>query len=255
MQQHPTLKTLIEQLSHPDRSERAKAALRLAAIDEAGVLDALLDAMRTETDTFVREDITWSLVRIGAAAVEPLIELLKHADPVVRHHAAHTLGKIADARALSALLATLQDPAPLVAGKAMFAISQIDDARAVPVLIESLGHESSEVRTALMKALEHFDAASLTPLIAALQSPRWQTREHAADILGVLEEVGDAAIEPLIATLNDPQWEVRFAVVNALSRLASAEIQRLKIRKALATVQQDENLRVRLLAIETLRGL
>src|SRR5690349_5854038 len=94
-----TLQTLTEALHHPDKSVRGKAAVSIGNLGDSEALNVLLDTMGKESDLFVREDITWALVRMGDPAVQPLIEYLGDENPEARHHAAHTLGKIADARA------------------------------------------------------------------------------------------------------------------------------------------------------------
>ena len=71
-----TTTTLIEELHHPDKNVRGKAALSLGKLGDIALLDTLLHALGTEPDLYVREDITWALVRIGGEALEPLIDLL-----------------------------------------------------------------------------------------------------------------------------------------------------------------------------------
>ena len=82
------LNTLREQLRHPDNNLRSQAALRLGKLDDADALKLLIDALRTEPSLYVREDITWAIVRKGDAAVLPLIDLLRDPSPAARHHAA-----------------------------------------------------------------------------------------------------------------------------------------------------------------------
>lgn len=56
---------------------------------------------------------TFSLSRIGSAAVEPLIETMhEDADPDARYGAARTLGMIGDAKAIPFLIKALSDPDP-----------------------------------------------------------------------------------------------------------------------------------------------
>src|SRR5215207_3647689 len=99
--------SLIEQLYDANVNVRSQAILALGEMRHAESVDVLLHVLATETDLSVLEDTTWALVRMGDAAVIPLIDLLKHAKPTVRHNAAHTLGKIKDVRAVDALLKTL----------------------------------------------------------------------------------------------------------------------------------------------------
>src|ERR1700730_4677749 len=103
------LNTQIERLEHADHNVRGRAALTLRTLGDAGAVDALLRALCTEPNLFVRENITAALVRLGDAALSPLIHLLGDASPAVRHDAAHALSKIGDARAVDALIGTLKD--------------------------------------------------------------------------------------------------------------------------------------------------
>src|SRR5690606_28987247 len=94
------VKIMLEQLVHPDKNLRGPAALALGGASVADALDGLLARVGHEPDFYVREDITWALVRMGDQAIAPLIALLADENAAVRHHAAHTLGKINDGRAV-----------------------------------------------------------------------------------------------------------------------------------------------------------
>ena len=68
-----TLHTLTVQLHHADASTRSRAALDLGQLGDARGLDALLNALATEPELLVREDITWALARFGLSALPPLL--------------------------------------------------------------------------------------------------------------------------------------------------------------------------------------
>lgn len=235
-----TLNTLINELHHPDKNVRGKAALSLGKLGDVAVLDSLLMALGSETDLYVREDITWALVRLGGEAIEPLIDLLYNTNPSVRHNAAHVLSKIADARSVEALIQALHDTDATVVAKSAFGLGQIGDARAIPALVRLVGHENREVQTTLMTVLERFGAAAVQPLIEVMTDKRWQVREQAADILG---QIGDEqALPVLIEALKDEAWQVRFAAVTALGHIGGAEA-----RAALQALPDDANERVQTL--------
>lgn len=244
-----TLHVYIDQLNHPDRNVRSNVALSLGRLGEREALDALLTALCHEPDVLVREDITWALVRFGVRAVQPLIDLLRHPDAPVRHHAAHVLGKIRDTRAVDALAAVLTDESPMVIQKAAFSLNQIGDERVIPALVAVLGHPDSEVRTALMKVLENFGAAAVPDVLTALVHPKWQVREQAIDILG---QIGERETLPdAINLLTDEHWEVRFSAVNAVAHLGN----KISITAALTPMLNDEDARVQNLASEVLARL
>ena len=148
------LSLLVAQLRHQDREVRTAAALSLGKAADASAVEALVQALAAEPDFFIREYITWSLVRLGDAAVLPLMDLLDHERPVARHSAAHTLSKMGDARARDALIDALQDDHAGVVAKAASALGKIGDAQAIPALIGLLGHEDRELQATLVAVLE-----------------------------------------------------------------------------------------------------
>lgn len=232
-----TLQTLIEALHHPDKNVRGKAAVSIGNLGDAEGLKVLLQTFGMETDLYVREDITWALVRVGDAAVMPLIELLKDENATARHHAAHTLGKIADARATEPLTRALEDADAMVVAKAAFALSQIGDTGAIPALIGLLGHEHREVQTAVNQVFETFGEASIQLLIQAMAQEKWQAREQAADILGMIGSKD--AVPVLIEALKDRQWQVRFAAVTALGAIGGSSA-----KQAVQEMEHDPDPRV-----------
>ncbi len=243
---NPIPQDLLEQLRHPDKSERSDAVFQLDRMDNPDKLAILIQALRTEPDLFVREDITFALMHMGDLAVPALIALLQDEDAGVRHHVAHVLGKIGHPDAADALIRTLQDTAPHVAAKSAFALGQIGDAKAIPALVNLLGHENREVQTALINVLEEFGAEAVPALLVALEHERWRVREHAADALGV---IGDSvAVPALIHALQDAHWQVRFAAVTALHYLGDRAA-----RPALQQLQNDPESRVSSLVATILR--
>jgi HEAT repeat protein len=243
-----TLNTLLEELHHFDRDVRSRAAISLGNLGDANTLDALLEAICAEPDFFVREDLTWALVRMGEVAIQPLIDLLQADSPSTRHQAAHVLGKIGDVRATEALINALQDSNPEVVSKAAFTLGQFGDVRAIPALVNILNHESREVQETLVSVLENFGAASIPYLVAAIKSENPQTRELVADILGLLH--AKEAINPLIEMLNDEYWQVRFAVVNALGHIGGAQA-----KEVIQLMHGDSEVRVRELVPKMLKRI
>lgn len=236
-----TLQTLIESLHHLDRSAQSEAALALGKLGDLDAVDALIQALCTDTDLLVREDITWALVRLREGSFAPVLALLKDSSAAVRHNAAHVLGKMADPRAVDGLINALGDTDDAVVLKAAFALSQIRDESAIPALVRILGHKNTEVQSMLTQVLEGFSPASIEPLVEALNDARWQVREHAADALGAIG--AKETIPALTALLRDENWEVRFAAVTALGNIGGA-----KAKLALCQMPQDTNVRVQTLA-------
>jgi HEAT repeat protein len=213
---------LLQQIKHPNLSERSKAVLALCADDypSGDVLDVLLQALRDETDILVREDISFALMNLGDNAIDALVDLLQDDDPNVRHHAAHTLGKIGNPIVIDDLVGVLHDESDTVVHKAVYALGQIGDVRAVSGLVKILGHPNADVQTNLVKALTYFGASSIPYITGYLKADDWAVREQAVDILG---QIQDQSVIPLLKqSLADPDWRVRLSAVNAIGNYGVA---------------------------------
>lgn len=239
----------LEQLRDTDASARRAAAAALGEARETRALPALLQALHSEPDLYVRETITWALVRLGEPALQPLADALRHERAQVRQDAAHALGKLGDSRALNALISILGDSEVRVVIKSVQALGQIGDSAAASALIPLLGHIHAELRATLSTALGQLRQTALPLLIQAMRDERPAVREHAAEALGLIGgaaanvEADAAAETALIAASNDSHAEVRLVAAMALSEMASPAA-----RVALRALSADPDARVRAIA-------
>ncbi|MCU0481615.1 MAG: HEAT repeat domain-containing protein [Anaerolineae bacterium] len=232
-----TLETLTQQLKHHDHHTRSQVISALIQLDDARKYDVLVDALQTETDVFITEDIIWALVQHKDEAIGRVIGLLAHTDPTVRQRAVHTLGKMGDARAVEALIPVLHDADKKVVLKCIFVLGQIGDIRAIPALVGMLGSDDVDIEGELIQILNQFGVSALPHLTDATTHPDWRVREQAISILG---EIGDlSAVPSVITTLNDAQWEVRFMAIQTLHRL-----DKRKLRDISPSLQNDPDKRV-----------
>ena len=207
---------LMQTLADPqgDKNARIRSAFSLGAAARQEALPVLVEQLITEPDFFVRETLTWAVVRMGAAALPALLPLLEYADPAVRLQVVHTLSKLSEPRATAALLLAVQDPDAEVARRAVFALGQLGSSEALGGLIAALGQPSAEQRQSLTTALVQVGSAAVPALIEALDQPSALVRAQAADILGL---IGSGEAVPALADLlGDGDWEVRFAALSAL---------------------------------------
>ncbi len=233
--------TLLDQLHHADHNERRAAVATISSMDHPAKLALLIDALQTEPDPFIREDLTYALTRIGHASVPALIALLHDERAEVRDQAAHVLGKIGHADAVDPLIAALDDAAPAVIAKAAFALHQIGAVGAIPALVARLDHADQAVQTMLIDVLTHFGSAAVPALAQAAAHDHWEVRERAIEILG---NIGDpAALPALTNVLSDADWRIRFAAVNALGQIDGATAS-----DALRAMLKDADARVHKLA-------
>lgn len=182
--------------------------------DVWGLIDALGDA-----EPALRQDAADALVRIGDAAVEPLISILAYSDPPLCMTAAEVLGRIGSPRARQALVEALIAPAPDVRIAAAEALGEIGEP-AVGPLIEALRNPFSlPLQEAAADVLSRMGEPAIGPLIAELKDEYGEVREAAARTLGGIDD--PRAVEPLIAVLEagDPDWQVRQAAAQALGQI------------------------------------
>ncbi|MGV8886020.1 MAG: HEAT repeat domain-containing protein [Microbacteriaceae bacterium] len=87
-----------------DASDRLQAALSAGTYPNPAFVEVLVQRCAIEPDFFVREMLTWALLRHDAAlTVDRLIVELGSTTPQARSQALHTLSKIGDPRAFGAI--------------------------------------------------------------------------------------------------------------------------------------------------------
>lgn len=245
-----TLAAWIADLQHLDKNVRIEAALELGKLANVQALPALLDRVGIEPDFFVRENVTWALVRMGDAAVLPLITILERGDHASRLHAAHTLSKLADVRAVPALMATFDASDNALVQKAVYALGALRDERALPALVARIGDTSGAFRSTLHDAVAAFGAHAVPSLLAVL-ADAGNALARKVEVVEILGSIGCSDVMvPLANALKDDAWEVRFAAVNALRRQSDAATV-----GTLAPATQDPHPHVRLLATRAMQDL
>jgi HEAT repeat protein/beta-lactamase regulating signal transducer with metallopeptidase domain len=200
--------------------------VRLAAVQALGQLsdpraiDALGEALRTDSDARVREAAASALGEIDSPrAVSALISALgSERVTAVRAKIAWALGEIEDPRAVEALGAAIRDGAAEVRQQVVWALGEIESPSAVPMLITALRDSDTETRKQAAWALgEIASADAVTALSAATKDADAEVRGQAVWALGEIEDV--AALPALTAALGDAEVEVRRQAVEAIGSL------------------------------------
>jgi hypothetical protein len=139
-----------------------------------------------EPDFFVRDMLTWAIMRHPAAQTVPRLVYEAGADePQARSQALHTLSKIGDPRGWSAIsLDLLRDPDVTVARSAWRTAAGLvpdgEEAGLAEELVAQLGRGSRETQRSLSRAIAVLGEITL-PLLAARGShPVAGVRIHAA---------------------------------------------------------------------------
>jgi HEAT repeat protein len=177
--------TLEELLNSPNQSVRLKAALAAGTYPNPDHIEVLIRQCASETDFFVRDTLSWALMRQDRpTVVQRLIPELKSANPQSRSQALHTLSKIGDQNNYSLITTELLlDADDFVASTAWRSASVLvpdaDKPALVEILISQLGRGDSDTQFGLTRFLCAIGQAIVAPLMHAAQSADETVRTHA----------------------------------------------------------------------------
>jgi len=120
------------------------------------IVDALIAALRTDWNGYVRKGLIWALGNCcDSRAFEPLVDSLATDIPAVRLWSASALGQLGDLRAVPFLCtALLDDPLAVVRSNCAWALGQLECTEAIPTLIKALKDEDLSVQQDVHEALE-----------------------------------------------------------------------------------------------------
>jgi HEAT repeat protein len=177
--------TLEALLKSPDQSVRLKAALAAGTYPNLDHIEVLIRQCASETDFFVRDTLSWALMRQDRpTVVQRLIPELKSANPQSRSQALHTLSKIGDQNNYSLITTELLlDADDFVASTAWRSASVLvpdaDKPALVQILISQLGRGDSDTQFGLTRFLCAIGEPIVAPLMHAAQSADETVRTQA----------------------------------------------------------------------------
>lgn len=185
-------------------------------------LAAAIEQLDSE-DVRQRLQARTTLLNMGEAAVDALVQMLGRNTPFGSAEAAIVLGEIGDRRAVEPLVVALQTGNMLVAQNAAQALGEIGDRRAVEPLIRALQTRGGLIMLWAITSLGQLgDRRAVAPLIAVLDAVESDSLRYT--VIRALGEIGDPrAVEPILAYENDPSRHVRRDVRKALNRLGYTE--------------------------------
>lgn len=177
---------LIAALAAADVSTRLNAALAAGSSPDPELLDTLVARCAIEPDFYVRDMLTWALIRLPAAIVVPrLLVELSSVCAQARSQALHTLSKCKDPGAWPALTDSLlrdaDDEVARSAWRAAVVLVPAGQQQALAErLVTQLGRGEREVRLSLSRALVMLGEAAIMPVLRnALASRDDRVRAHA----------------------------------------------------------------------------
>jgi HEAT repeat protein len=203
---------------------------RLEAVDVLGRLlprkaavPALVEAL-TSMDYSLRNAATTALRKIGAAAVEPLLEELKpdrrSEFRLATVQALGNLGPQAKA-AVPKLLRALEEENPSFNAAVITALTQIGISQpaAVPALLSALNTPEVSTRETLVNALARVGEPAVEELRGALKSKQGLVRAGAAKALGRIGRPAQRVLSDLTQAMQDRDQSVSFAATVAWGTL------------------------------------
>ncbi|MGC5285269.1 HEAT repeat domain-containing protein [Micromonospora sp. DT231] len=175
----------LQALESGDSSVRLRAALAVGTAPDPRFVDTLVERCAIEPEFFVREMVTWALLRHPSAlTVAKLTGQLRSERAQARSQALHTLSKIGDRRAWPAVTrALLTDPDEEVARSAWRAAVALvppgDEPELAEVLATQLGRGTRDTRLSLSRAFVALGAVAMPILRVAMTALDPQVRAHA----------------------------------------------------------------------------
>lgn len=187
--------TLKAHLESPDQSVRLKAALAAGTFPKPEYIDVLVTQCATEADFFVRDTLTWALMRNEVPkVVERLKPELVSENPQAKSQALHTLTKIADKQYYSLIthehLFDSHDKVAVTAWRAASVLVPEDEKKSLTsILLTQLGRGNSDVQFDLTRFLCALGDCIIDPLKEAANSSKEEVRIHAGFTLMRYEEM------------------------------------------------------------------
>lgn len=178
-----TLKSL---LASPDKSVRLQAALAAGTYPEPEFIDELVEQCSHEPDFFVRDTLSWALIRNDIPrVVERLKPELNSENIQAKSQAIHTLTKIGDKKLYSLIthehLFDSNDKVAVTAWRAASVLVPDDEISVLAkILVSQLGRGDSDVQFDLTRFLCALGDSIVQPLNEAANSSNEAIKLHAA---------------------------------------------------------------------------
>jgi HEAT repeat protein len=177
--------TLKSMLASPDQSVRLQAALTAGTYPEHEYIDVLIEQCRFETDFYVRDTMSWALMRNERNKVVEKLKLeLQSSNPQAKSQAIHTFSKIGDKENFGLITnEMLFNENELIASTAWRAavalVSDEQKSDLIEKLISQLGRGDSDLQFALTRSLCNLGKSIIEPLKLSATSDSEEVRLHA----------------------------------------------------------------------------
>ncbi len=212
-------------LGDDDSEVRARACETLARIGDKASVPAFYELLGDPSPRVAHAAVS-AILTLGTSQTEALaLAAARSEQTSVRRHAIRILGAFGYPGAFDTLRVAIDDSDRRLAELAIAGLGAIEDPRVDDVLAEMAASSDDALRAAVMRAAGiRGGAPSVTLLARGLADASDWVRYYAAQGVGRLggTDVPQAS-ELLVVRLHDSAPQVRIAVIEALSRLGSAE--------------------------------
>lgn len=162
----------IDLLGNIDPAIRLRSAMELGRLQAAGAASALVERLGLEREFFIRETLTWAVLRIADDAMPYLYQALSSTRWPARMQAVHVLGKLSRFEDADRLAPLVRDEVDAVASRGYWAAWRTHNPSVVPVLVGQLSRGDSEHRNSLTVT----PLASWVPRAPTGRPCRWPRR-------------------------------------------------------------------------------
>lgn len=187
--------TLQALLASPDKSVRLQAALAAGTYPEAEFIPILVAQCRYESDFFVRDTLSWALMRNEITQVVDCLKSELNSEIVqAKCQALHTLSKIGEKKFYPLItqehLLDLNDEVALTAWRAASVLVPEDEKNNLTsILVTQLGRGNPDVQFDLTRFLCALGDVIVEPLNQASGADQEEVRLHAAFTLMRYQEM------------------------------------------------------------------
>lgn len=210
-------KTVLPLLKNRDVSIRPLGVEILGNIGGDHSIEPLILAMKDDELRDLAQD---ALVKIGAPALELLINALENQDKEVRISTVQLLSKIGNEKAIKPLMNLLKDEDEDIRKVSAIAIGRIGDPSSLEPLILLLQTDDNvKFRLQIIKVIGQLkNERAVEPLISMLKSEDYDTvRSQIIKVLGQLKD--ERAITPLIELFDEGNEELFPSIARAFGQL------------------------------------
>ena len=189
------MSSLKAHLESPDQSVRLQAAFAAGTSPKPEYIDILVERCASEPDFFVRDTLTWALIRNEIPKViDRLKPELDSENPQAKSQALHTLTKIGEKQYYSLIthehLFDSDDKVAVTAWRAASVLVPDDEKPTLTsILLTQLGRGNSDVQFDLTRFLCALGDCIVEPLKVLANSPKEEVRIHAGFTLMRFEEM------------------------------------------------------------------